>query len=58
MKTGFPVMKTGFPVMKIGFPVTKNNFQLLDIKVNTVKSRAVDWSTIQFWNFMAKGHFT
>ena len=44
--------------MKIGFPVTKNNVQLLDIKVNTVKSRAVDWSTIQFWNFMAKGHFT
>ena len=24
----------------------------------TVKSRAVDRSTIQFWNFMAKGHST
>ena len=25
---------------------------------NTVKSRAVDRSTIQFWNFWAKGHST
>ena len=24
----------------------------------TVKSRVVDWSTIQFWNFLAKGHST
>ena len=26
--------------------------------VHTVKSRAVDRSTIQFWNFLAKGHST
>ena len=26
--------------------------------LNTVKSRAVDRSTIQFWNFLAKGHST
>ena len=26
--------------------------------LHTVKSRAVDQSTIQFWNFMAKGHST
>ena len=26
--------------------------------INTVKSRAVDRSTIQFWNFLAKGHST
>ena len=25
---------------------------------HTVKSRAVDRSTIQFWNFLAKGHST
>ena len=24
----------------------------------TVKSQAVDWSTIQFWNFLAKGYST
>ena len=24
----------------------------------TVKSQAVDWSTIQFWNFLAKSHST
>ena len=32
------------------------NFCLLSIY--TVNSRAVDRSTIQFWNFMAKGHST
>ena len=26
--------------------------------LGTVKSRAVDQSTIQFWNFLAKGHST
>ena len=26
--------------------------------LSTVKSRAVDWSTIQFWDFLAKGHIT
>ena len=28
------------------------------VKSNTVKSRAVDRSTIQIWNFLAKGHST
>ena len=28
----------------------------LNAHPNTVKSRAVDRSTIQFWNFLAKGH--
>ena len=26
--------------------------------LSTVKLPAVDWSTIQFWNFLAKGHST
>ena len=26
--------------------------------LHTVKSRAVDWSTIQVWNFLVKGHST
>ena len=26
--------------------------------VYTVKLQAVDWSTIKFWNFLAKGHST
>ena len=27
-------------------------------KLSTVKLRAVDWSTIQFWSLLAKGHST
>ena len=38
------------------------DFQLKDPKFNalsyTVKSQAVDWSTIQFWTLWAKGHST
>ena len=30
----------------------------LSISIHTVKSRAVDRSTIQFWNFLTKGHST
>ena len=31
--------------------ITKNG-----TPITTVKSRAVDWSIIQFWDFLAKGH--
>ena len=34
------------------------NIKLVKCSTHTIKLRAVDWSTIQFWKLLAKGHST
>ena len=46
------------PHWKLTLEMVSNYPTLHKVIVCTVKSRAVDRSTIQFWNFLAKGHST
>ena len=54
LKVGFGHFLTNC-VQKIQGPQSQSKNRS---KVHTVKSQAVDWSTIQFWNLTAKGHST
>ena len=57
VKNGFAYVLIFFSLISDGLgSVVRECSRLMN--VSTVKSRAVDRSTIQFWNFLAKGHST
>jgi hypothetical protein len=53
MGLGANSLTQAFTVVRI-FQMLSNNY--IQGFLNTVKSRTVDWSTIQFWIIWAKGH--
>jgi hypothetical protein len=42
--------------LKLILSISMKHFCNLQNILHTVKLKAVDWATIQFWNLLAKGH--